>query len=401
VCGGKFADCSKYQKSTSDFWEFDKKKCKCVQQPCNDNKVCAWFKDKKPEECWGFVIDGKYKMPETCPKQCGLCDRNVCGGKVQYCGVKYNDMKEFDFDKCACVKRPMVSEKEKKAIVDMHNDFRSAIRTRPRNLPTAKNMLKMHWNDKIAAYAQKYADQCIYEHDDGDVRSRGTGLGITIGQNLAFNQKHDWAFTMRDQWHAEIKDFSYGYGSTGGVVTHFTAMVQEKTTHVGCGYQFCPNLRGSGSSNVHYYVCNYAYLQIDVERPYASGATCSGCPGHCDDKGLCDCGDKICAGGGTLDPKTCKCDGDTGSGGGGGDDNKYCVDFNSKCKSWAGRGECTKNPKYMNPNCRKSCKKCHPKGCKNTGSSDENCKSWALRGECVNNPGWMPKNCALACNACN
>ena len=32
VCGGKFADCSKYQKSETDFWEFDTKKCKCVQR---------------------------------------------------------------------------------------------------------------------------------------------------------------------------------------------------------------------------------------------------------------------------------------------------------------------------------------------------------------------------------
>ena len=35
-----------------------------------------------------------------------------------------------------------------------------------------------------------------------------------------------------------------------------------------------------------------------------------------------------------------------------------CNDDNERCKYWASRGECTKNPDYMNEACKKSCNKC-------------------------------------------
>lgn len=35
-----------------------------------------------------------------------------------------------------------------------------------------------------------------------------------------------------------------------------------------------------------------------------------------------------------------------------------CVDKSIYCASWANRGECVKNPRYMKPNCMKSCKLC-------------------------------------------
>ncbi|GIY62670.1 zinc metalloproteinase nas-15 [Caerostris darwini] len=35
-----------------------------------------------------------------------------------------------------------------------------------------------------------------------------------------------------------------------------------------------------------------------------------------------------------------------------------CVDSDSQCRGWAELGECKKNPKWMIPNCRKSCNQC-------------------------------------------
>ena len=35
-----------------------------------------------------------------------------------------------------------------------------------------------------------------------------------------------------------------------------------------------------------------------------------------------------------------------------------CKDKNKRCKFWASTGQCRKNPKYMLPNCSKSCGKC-------------------------------------------
>ena len=42
------------------------------------------------------------------------------------------------------------------------------------------------------------------------------------------------------------------------------------------------------------------------------------------------------------------------SGGGGGS----CTDSNPSCASWASRGECQSNPKYMLKSCKKSCNAC-------------------------------------------
>jgi hypothetical protein len=35
-----------------------------------------------------------------------------------------------------------------------------------------------------------------------------------------------------------------------------------------------------------------------------------------------------------------------------------CQDTSEQCGFWADAGECTKNPGYMNVNCRKSCELC-------------------------------------------
>ena len=48
-------------------------------------------------------------------------------------------------------------------------------------------------------------------------------------------------------------------------------------------------------------------------------------------------------------------DGDTDTGGG---KNEDCKDDNAQCTTWAGRGECNKNPNYMLVSCKLSCKQC-------------------------------------------
>lgn len=35
-----------------------------------------------------------------------------------------------------------------------------------------------------------------------------------------------------------------------------------------------------------------------------------------------------------------------------------CSDNHSRCSYWASIGECYKNPRWMLPNCKKSCKRC-------------------------------------------
>ncbi len=108
---------------------------------------------------------------------------------------------------------------------------------------------------------------------------------------------------------------------------------------------------------------------------------------------------------------------------------KLCVDKNeaceesvegigclvTKCKLWAGEGECENNPTYMLENCANTCNACElsttesptpvnvdPNISTPVGCADKNfeCPSWAAEGECSKNPGWMLANCALSCDSC-
>ena len=48
------------------------------------------------------------------------------------------------------------------------------------NQPAASNMRKLVWNDELAVIAQRWADQCTFEHDE----SRHKADGTKAGQNL-------------------------------------------------------------------------------------------------------------------------------------------------------------------------------------------------------------------------
>merc|ERR1712121_395977 len=191
----------------------------------------------------------------------------------------------------------------RKLIIDKHNTLRGGVK------PSAANMLKMYWNENLENSASSYAETCPNGHDSSADRKKNTGLGISVGQNLAWSsgQSYDWDGVIQS-WYDEVKDFNYG-GSPSGVTGHFTAMTRALTAHVGCGYKECTNNYWE-----KYYVCNYAYLQMsnydatkdETQRPWKRGTPCSECGGSCADN-LCDCGDKICKNGGTTDVGTCTC----------------------------------------------------------------------------------------------
>lgn len=99
-----------------------------------------------------------------------------------------------------------------------------------------------------------------------------------------------------------------------------------------------------------------------------------------------------------------------------------CVDTNAACAAWAKAGECTNNPKWMNPNCPGSCcPKCTTTALKsgecpeigdygacavNSANKDHTCQKWASTGEkvgdklesqCTINKEWMRSNCMQSC----
>lgn len=64
-----------------------------------------------------------------------------------------------------------MSEAEIQQILKLHNDFRAKIaigmehRGCPGPQPSAANMQELIWDHNMAAVAQKWADQCMFQHD--------------------------------------------------------------------------------------------------------------------------------------------------------------------------------------------------------------------------------------------
>ncbi|XP_052783984.1 zinc metalloproteinase nas-15-like isoform X2 [Mya arenaria] len=81
-----------------------------------------------------------------------------------------------------------------------------------------------------------------------------------------------------------------------------------------------------------------------------------------------------------------------------------CENFHNtpECEGWAETGECSANPDWMIPNCRRACNKCDEGGqqeCKNTWDDDQ-CSAWARDKECIKNSVWMNTNCHRSCTGC-
>ncbi|XP_008580716.1 PREDICTED: cysteine-rich secretory protein 3 [Galeopterus variegatus] len=129
-------------------------------------------------------------------------------------------------------------------IVNKHNELRKAVS------PSASNMLKMRWSSAAAANAQKWADNCRYEHSDSDFRR----TSLSCGENLFMSSRPtSWSYAIQS-WYDEYRDFAYGVGpkTPNAVIGHYTQVVWYSSFLVGCGMAYCPN-----SSLKYFYVCQY------------------------------------------------------------------------------------------------------------------------------------------------
>ncbi|XP_055355119.1 uncharacterized protein LOC129600583 [Paramacrobiotus metropolitanus] len=163
----------------------------------------------------------------------------------------------------------------KDLMVDKHNVLRSMV------MPAAANMLKMEWNEEAARIAQRWANECKFEHDKGEVR---VTQQFKCGQNLArsWPKPMSWNLTMQ-LWFDERKDFIFD-GHPRGMVGHYTQLVWAQSYQLGCGYKDC--------GTFHHYVCDYCPAgNVDTRKykPYKdTPKACAACPNDCDESGtLC------------------------------------------------------------------------------------------------------------------
>jgi len=175
-------------------------------------------------------------------------------------------------------------------IVDIHNHFRASVK------PSAKNMLKMHWDRRAANDAKRWSRRCKLLVHDSPAGRYVNDFG-SCGQNIFIStHKVPWLYAIRS-WYSEEKDFTYGAEAKGftnnlTAVGHYTQMVWAATHRVGCAINKChlpstisPKGRKGKGMTYYTYICNYCPIGNFLERlgtPYESGNRCDSCPNSCE-----------------------------------------------------------------------------------------------------------------------
>ncbi|CAO1409379.1 unnamed protein product [Diamesa hyperborea] len=210
------------------------------------------------------------------------CDPLLCrlGGKHLAC----NHTGEFSPD-CDFPVLIKLTLEEKKNIVDLHNKKRNSFAHG--DIPgfqPAVRMATLRWDDTLAKLAELNVKQCKMEHDS----CHNTPKFIHSGQNLGFvwysgtpdPKPNATIASTVNFWFDEYKYANQGmldtmsniYGIGGNAIGHFTAMVIERNTHIGCSYATYYSMHQDyGIITNNLIACNYSSTNIISYRIYKKG----------------------------------------------------------------------------------------------------------------------------------
>lgn len=105
------------------------------------------------------------------------------------------------------------------------------------------------WSDDVATSAQTWANGCVFEH----------GEHVNLGQNLyaaTFSSGNIMADAVND-WMSEASS----YDPNNPVASHFTQVVWQSTTTIGCAVANCPAgsiFQGNTNGPEYFVVCDYS-----------------------------------------------------------------------------------------------------------------------------------------------
>jgi hypothetical protein len=160
-----------------------------------------------------------------------------------------------------------ISVVDRQIILNGHNWLRNAVALKEvpikNSFPFAKNMMQIYWSDRLAANAQRWANQCRFEYSSSENRGVLLGNGDTqfnAGENIFKRSSTgtypvvDWEFAVAT-WFVEMKRFQGNTDVFNFVdgTNHFTQMIWANTYLIGCG--FAQYMEGTNFSNL--YVCHY------------------------------------------------------------------------------------------------------------------------------------------------
>ena len=145
--------------------------------------------------------------------------------------------------------------------VEAHNQARAEVDVMP-PLPD------LVWSDELAEVAQDWANNLVSEENCGSISHRPNGM---YGENIALQGSFGGLAWLTgpiavEMWVAEIECYTYGtIGQTeqcdpaciselnSSGCGHYTQVVWDSTTAVGCGYGSCED----GGTTIEVIVCNY------------------------------------------------------------------------------------------------------------------------------------------------
>jgi len=277
-CSDKHRSCDYFKKQGScETNEWVKKQCKKTCDVCDFEERCPSNPCKNGGQCQ--ETDKSFKC--TCADGWvgATCEQNPCQSKPCKNGGKCEGSVDGFYCYCAegwtgrdCTK---ALTKIEKAVLVRHNELRKKVATEaePAWKVKCSNLKDLSWSQDLATSAQQWADHMASEdkmyHDDSSNRKYGTHQGY-IGQNIAYQgvwgttetnfNEEEIMLKMVQAWYDEVNDLNgqdpNDYKKNGGsaVIGHFTQVVWEGTTEVGCGY----GKMTSGKVHKWYFACNYS-----------------------------------------------------------------------------------------------------------------------------------------------
>lgn len=202
--------------------------------------------------------------------------------------------KEVDHDKGKAVYP--TSKKFNDMIVDKHNEIRNLVACGEHNysassgekLPVPDLMYELTWNIELATSAQFLVKNCNYGHSKCHNSHHFPCSGQNLGMGGAMEDNRDFAMKIIDLWFSEyaflpnITDlliFSGTANPENESVGHFTALIRDDQTHIGCAMAKCR----SKSATTIIFACNYSQTNM-IGQPTYTFSNDSEPGGQCEKK---------------------------------------------------------------------------------------------------------------------
>ncbi|KAI0824238.1 CAP domain-containing protein [Trametes gibbosa] len=103
------------------------------------------------------------------------------------------------------------------------------------------------WSDDLAAKAQQWANNCVFQHSGGTLGPFGENLAAGTGSSYGIQ-------SAVKSWTDEVSE----YDPNNPQPSHFTQVVWKASTQVGCAVQSCNGIFAASFGPAKFFVCEYS-----------------------------------------------------------------------------------------------------------------------------------------------